>query len=81
MTKPRAKIEDWRLGEGPGGTTVLYGLCTAHAGRSDLVGQRIHTSTLKLLSPKRGIAETLNTIYELGVEAEERPYIGTPDAS
>ncbi len=60
--KPRAKItnaykEKWADAH------VLIGFCTAHEGRPELVGERIHTSAI--LKVKGNTVETRNTIYEV----------------
>ena len=68
MNKPTAKIENWTVYEGYLGD-FLVGTITEHY-RPELVGHECHTSVLVWLDREKGIAETRNTIYTLGKEAQ-----------
>ena len=78
MGKGIAKIEDWSLID-HGDFTILYGFCTDHSRRQELVHTRIHTSRVVEVNEASGFVETENTIYRLGARAEERPYVGKTD--
>ena len=60
--KPRARLVDAHF-EQWDDATVLIGRCISHDGRPDLVGRIIHTS--RVINYEGGIAETLNSIYDV----------------
>jgi hypothetical protein len=61
--KPRAKIISAYKGWYGGDSEVLFGLCTEHEARPELVGEDIHTS--RIMKIDGNIVETRNTIYEV----------------
>ncbi len=83
--KPVADIDDWAFVDYRGydgdrdAVVVLYGVCTRHDARPDLVGKRIRTSTIVKADEAGGNVETLNTIYRLGTKSEDRPAYGKAD--
>lgn len=66
--KKRYKIENWKLEPTGSGGFWLLGRSTESDGRFRL-GTPIHTSRLIKIDFEKMEAETLNSIYELGVHA------------
>jgi hypothetical protein len=64
-SKPIIRLDAWQEWELPSGFSVLWGLATGHP---RYPGRRtsLHTSLLVKLDLEAGIAETMNSIYQLG---------------
>lgn len=81
--KPVAKMDHWSIRghKGSGGelVRVICGICVEHSGRQDLVGREMRSSEIIDINETGGYVETLNTIYRLGIEAEEHPIFGQTD--
>lgn len=73
-SKPRAKIDQWRVSTTRSHKRCLVGLISGHPvpeANSWCPGDWAQTSELLHMDEERGVAETRNTIYELGTKRDD----------